>query len=133
MNKKWLVTLMMFAAMIFAIAGCGKKAESAVVGTWTVTSIEINGETLDWKEFQGMLNGGDKTAEENNADLEMTIDKDGKFSTKFGEETNEGTWTEKDGVYTLDEDGDQQKATIKSGKLVFEDFAGAGTLTMEKK
>lgn len=128
MNKKWLVILMMFVAMMFAVSGCGKKGDEAVVGTWKVSIIEMGGQTIEWSEYeeQAQATGMDTT-------MEMIVEKDGTFSANFAGTKAAGTWKGKANSYTLTSDGSDQTATLKDGKLIMEEKSLDATLTMEKE
>ena len=121
---KKLLSVLLVAVMVFALAACSKSGGSddggssdPAVGTWKLTSAEASGITLSMEDF-AQLSGLDK--------YEMTIDirADGTFTASVdmgtGAQTGEGTWTVSGNQYTLTSNGSPQVFTLENGKLVAE-------------
>lgn len=121
--KKRVTLLMMAMLMVLTIlAGCSSKgskpaADDPIIGTWEIKTIEMEGVSLDFKEFAAQLGEGEEAVE-----FFIAFTADGKFNMAAMEEKAEGTWTAKgDGKYETSTDGVKEELAITDGKIVIED------------
>ena len=118
--KKVLAALVSALAIV-ALCVCMAACSTSITGTWkfhkasgTVSGMEINYEV--GKEIAG----GVKITEEF---IVLTINDDNTYEMKsamMGDETQKGTWEEKDGKYYLIVEGQSVEMTVSGSTLTFE-------------
>ncbi|MDE7168065.1 MAG: copper resistance protein NlpE [Clostridia bacterium] len=118
--KKVLAALVSSLAVV-ALCVCLAACSTSITGTWkfykasgTVSGMEINYEV--GKEIAG----GVKISEDF---IVLTINEDNTYEMKsamMGEETQKGTWEQKDGKYYLNVEGESIEMTVKGSTLTFE-------------
>lgn len=104
-TKKIVVSLVVMACMSFLLLGCSKK-ESKFVGNWTLESMGVEGQMLNVADL-----GGDESLT-----ASITVNKDGTLSMSMADESNDGTWEDKDGKITMTIDGDKVDVTLEDDK-----------------
>ncbi len=105
---------------IVALCACLAACSTSITGTWkfhkasgTVQGLEVNYEV--GKEINGV-----KITEDF---IVLTINEDNTFEMKMatmGENTQKGTWEEKDGKYYLTVEGESVEMTLNGTTLSFE-------------
>lgn len=80
--SKQLILICCAVMVIFAFCGCGADmSDSPYLGTWTATSAEYGGITLDVSSVLG-------------GDFTFTLKDDGYFEAEMGGESGTGKWSE---------------------------------------
>ena len=123
MKKRVAILMLAVVMTVLALAGCGKKESSPVVGEWKATKMESMGMSVDLKEL--------KEAGIDDVSIEMSIKDDGTFSMDALGESGDGTWKYSGSTLTLTVDGEDQKAEYKDGTIIL-DIEGS-TVVFEKK
>ena len=121
------------AALVFAavlamalLVGCGSTP--AIVGTWKAATVEASGVSMDFDAFAKQL-GGDADS----VKIEMVAKEDKTFSMTLMDQSQDGTWAEKDGKFVLTADEEDLEVQIEDGKLIIAEDSMGVKITFEKK
>lgn len=114
---KKLVSGIMIVMIMFSLVACGSKVDKndPILGTWNISSIEVAGQVMDLEALNV-----------NKDAVKLEVKADGKFSLDSIDPaditstvTVEGTWTNKDGVYTFTAEGAGTAVTLsEDGKTL---------------
>lgn len=112
-----LAVLLMMTTILAGCGGGGNGGQDAIVGKWTLSSVNIGGTEMSLSDLAQMAGG------ELGDDMNVTFDikADGTFSGNAMGETADGTWTKNGDTYTLTIDGSDQEVKLDGGKLVLEE------------
>lgn len=113
--KKILSMLTMAFALCLALVGCGGGADYSknFIGTWEISSMESDGESMDEETMDMMRAWG--------MNCVLTFEEDGKLTLDLFGDALEGTWKAKDAsTASVTIDGDTVDATLKDDKLTME-------------
>ncbi|MGI6498395.1 MAG: lipocalin family protein [Oscillospiraceae bacterium] len=121
MAKKWKPVALVMSILLMmgmVLTGCGGNNADPIVGKWKLTNMEVGGATIDVQTFIEEYAQGEDASQ---MDISFEMKEDGVFTGLVAGEAAEGTWKKEADGYTLTVDGQDQSATVKDGKLVFEE------------
>ena len=109
MKRKLTVVLACMLLCMLVIAGCGGSSEG-VVGTWKLTSMESNGETV-----------GEEMLNQASIEMTFTFEEGDQFSASLMGSTVEGTYTLEGSKLTMTVDGEPAEAELSGNTFVVEE------------
>jgi heat shock protein HslJ len=112
-----ILAVLLMMTTILAGCGGGNGGSDAIVGKWTLSSVDIGGTEMSLSDLAEMA-GGELGDEMN---VTFDIKADGTLSGNAMGETAEGTWTKNGDTYTLTVEGSDQEVKLDGGKLVIEE------------
>lgn len=118
--KKKVVIVAIAMLAVFALVACGAPAaDPAIVGTWTVETMEANGMTFDLAKLAGTP-GLDENTKAMMTSMKITATADGKMKMEASSTTSEGTWKADGSNFIITSDGQDMNTSIKDGKMTME-------------
>ena len=112
-----ILAVLLMMTTILAGCGGGNGGSDAIVGKWTLSSVDIGGTEMSLSDLAEMA-GGELGDEMN---VTFDIKADGTLSGNAMGKTAEGTWTKNGDTYTLTVEGSDQEVKLDGGKLVIEE------------
>lgn len=117
--KKTIIILSL--CLVSLMIGCGTQSQFSVVGTWVLTSMEQDGKITKGDELHTLYGG----------EIIYQFKKDNVFLLEMMGQTEEGTWSEKDGKIYVNYKEIETVLEIKDGKMILEQ--NGYVFTFEKK
>lgn len=134
MNKNFLKKCPGVALAVICAAGltaCGGGGGNSMAGTYTMSSVEVSGATMDIEELAGMagMDADDLT-------VTLELNSDGSFALDMealtGMDVVEGTWEGDEDSLDLTAEGDTFSCDVEDGVITMAESTSGVTMIFEK-